>query len=73
MTFWLTRDDNYADKDYQLFHYRDHPRPYKGSYCSTAKKGSRIRWKRYSTSDWERHTGIRVAPGERIKIQIAEV
>ncbi len=69
-TMWLTRDDNYCDNDYQLFHYRDHPKLFTGSYCSTAKSGLRMPWKRFSTEDWENNVGMKLRPGTKRKIRI---
>ncbi len=72
-TMWITRDDGYCDNDYQLFHYRDHPKLFTGSYCSTAKSGSQIRWKRFSAEDWENGFGMKLQPGTKKKIRIVEV
>ena len=70
---WLTRNKTYIGSEYQLFHFRDHPKLYKGSYCSTAKKGDCIPWKCFSVEDWENHMAIKLQPGERKKIEIREV
>ena len=67
---WLTRDDNPCDSEYQLFQDIDRPAIFKGSWCSTNKKGIGIRWNRYSVEDWENNIGIKLKPGQKCKIRI---